>query len=207
MAFSKPIFLHGTLVFDEWQDSRQRWVNRIPTPNRHAESPPETQTKEGFFLSTASSLQREGHFTYALFAVCFAESSESQVYLLVSTHTNQKKSTIHGSKNIAVSSHWPKASYRTFLVGCWTNPFKKYDRQIGSFPHIRVNMKKGLKQSPSFFLACQLFGSQGFLLHPTLDLRLERMWMEDLWSKHIRTQMVVKNGDESPWYNLNKPKI
>ena len=35
------------------------------------------------------------------------------------------------------------------LVGGWTNPFEKYDRQIGSFPQIGMNMKQYLKPPPS----------------------------------------------------------
>ena len=50
---------------------------------------------------------------------------------LVYTYIYHKKSTMHGSVNIPCMD----------LVGGWTNPFEKYARQIGSFPHkIGVNI-------------------------------------------------------------------
>ena len=55
---------------------------------------------------------------------------------------------------------WPWASYQTFLVGCWTNPFKKYDCQIGSFPQV------GLKQSPSFFGLVNFLDKDFFYTQP-----------------------------------------
>ena len=38
---------------------------------------------------------------------------------------------------------------KTNLLGGWTNPIEKYARQIGSFPQVRVKIKKYLKPPPS----------------------------------------------------------
>ena len=41
--------------------------------------------------------------------------------------------------SICIGKHW--VATEGLLVGCWTNPFEKYARQIGSFPQIGVEIK------------------------------------------------------------------
>ena len=45
---------------------------------------------------------------------------------------------------------WSKTNLqRIHLVGGWTNPSEKYDRQIGNLPQIGMKIKKYLKPPPS----------------------------------------------------------
>ena len=49
----------------------------------------------------------------------------------------------------SLPAHFFRSVFRTYLVGCWTNPFEKYARQIGSFAQkIGMSINKYLKTPP-----------------------------------------------------------
>ena len=199
VGFSRPGFLHETLV----GSSRQRWANRIPTPNRDAESPPETFINEGFFLSTTRSHRKRdiSHRNTLCRFFCWNGCTiflnqptnlkteheswpESQVNL--STHLPFMDPKIYRSRPIE-----PPSILSNFSSWWLNQPIWK----IWSSNWI-ISPNKGEHQKKAWnnhlvFLGLSTFWTVGFLLHPTLDLQLEKMRIQKIFS-----QMVVKKHDD-----------
>ena len=67
------------------------------------------------------------------------------------------------------------------LVGCWTNPSEKYDRQIGSFPQVGVKIKKYLKPPPSWFIF-------DYVLNEKASWKCRKRCEKTLWKTNMAGQ-------------------
>jgi len=100
-----------------------------------------------------------------------------------------------------------------FLVAGWTNPFEKYARQIGSFPQVRLTIKKYLKPPPTsrFFVhstqkpwkilhrPTKYRNAYCLLLHDFLEIKF---WLLDLKKGMTHIYIITYNYKWSSGQNM-----
>ena len=87
----------------------------------------------------------------------------------------------------------------SYLIGGWTNPFEKYERQTGFiFPKVRGENKKCLKPPPRI-KPWDILGTN--VRHPvTPKLRFDVIWTPKTYLKHLRRYDWISRG----WEYLKK---